>query len=188
MRALVALVAVVAGAVAVPQVPQFIYNYGYAIPNVFSHPEYQPYTGQVVHQVHQPYTGQIVQQAPLFVPFVSSPEVSVKSEPLAVNVPGTQPSREFLSPLLRQAASAGNIHFVEQSSPGVLLYGVNPAFTRDAQSVSALAAKLNAIPVAAVHDAQAPPRFSAPDSSADPVLNVLEKDGDTQYRLEVQTQ
>lgn len=106
----------------------------------------------------------------------------------AVQVPGTQPSFSALSPLLKQASDTGKIVFDSEASPGVLQYSVSQDFSEGADSVSSLAAQLNAIPVAAVHDVQAPPRFRQGDDATDPVLSFRDVGGVTQYRLEIPTQ
>lgn len=212
MTVLVAVLAVVVAGAA--SAPQYVYNYAFNIPNTdisdprpvntgFQAPaayvsplgtplvwsyNSQPQVGYIANVN----TAQVVPQtafvAPVATKIEQTPSAVVKSAPLAVQVPGTQPSLSVLNPLLRQAADTGKIVFDSESSPGILQYSVSQDFSGGVDSVSSLAAQLNAIPVAAVHDVQAPPRFRKGDEGTDPVLSFRDEGGVTQYRLEIPTQ
>jgi len=102
----------------------------------------------------------------------------------------TPVERTFGSPLLKQAAEVGHIMLDIDSAvvPGAVRYSVSEDFTNNAGSVSAVAANLNAFPVAAVHDVRAPPRFRDVDAARDPVLLHRDVDGSVQFALLVPVQ
>ncbi|XP_063592390.1 uncharacterized protein LOC134769559 [Penaeus indicus] len=183
MKVLVAVLAVVVAGAA--SAPQYIYNYAFHIPGISD-----------LKPVNSGFQAPTAYVSPFGVPVVSpyygQSQVgyitNVNTAQVVPQVPGSEPSFSPLSPLLKQASDRGNIVFDSESSPGVLQYSVSQDFSESADSVSSLAAQLNAIPVAAVHDVQAPPRFRQDDDAADPVLSFREVDGVTQYRLEIPTQ
>ncbi|XP_042862037.1 uncharacterized protein LOC122247097 [Penaeus japonicus] len=202
---LVAVVAVAASA------PQYVYNYAFNIPNTevsdprpvnsgFQAPAtyVSPLGAPFVWSYNSPQVGyvntaQVVPQTAFIAPVATkaedgAPSVALKSAPFVVQVPGSQPTFNALSPLLRQAADTGKITFDRESSPGILQYSVSQDFSEGADSISSLAAQLNAIPVAAVHDAQSPPRFRQSVDATDPVLSFRDEAGVTKFRLEIPTQ
>jgi len=96
----------------------------------------------------------------------------------------------FGSPLLKQAAEVGHITLDIDSAvvPGAVQYTVSEDFTNEAGSVSAVAANLNAFPIAAVHDVRGPPRFRDVSAARDPVLLHRDVDGSVQFALLVPVQ
>jgi len=97
----------------------------------------------------------------------------------------------FGSPLLKQAAEVGHITLDVDSAvvPGAVQYSVSEDFTNEAGSVSAVAASLNAFPIAAVHDNRGPPRFRDVSADRDPVLLHRNVDGSpVQFALLVPVQ
>ncbi|XP_063860460.1 uncharacterized protein LOC135100873 isoform X2 [Scylla paramamosain] len=95
--------------------------------------------------------------------------------------------RTPLSPLLRMAYDAGFVSASGVSQSGSPLYDVSPFLAEDAGSVSELAYRLEAVPVAAVHDVQRPYAVD-PDHSFSPVLIHSDTPQVTKYTLEVPVQ
>ena len=95
--------------------------------------------------------------------------------------------RSPLSPLLKMAYDAGFVSVSGVSQSGSPLYDVSPFLADDAGSVSELAYRLEAVPVAAVHDVQRP-YAAAPAHSFSPVLIHDDKPQVTKYTLEVPVQ
>ncbi|XP_047495111.1 uncharacterized protein LOC125043166 [Penaeus chinensis] len=181
MKVLVVVLAAVV--VVAASAPQYVYNYAFNIPSADISDPKPVNTGFQAPAAYVSPFG-----VPLFSPYYSQPQIGYIANVNTAQVPETQPHFSALSPLLKQASDNRMIVFERQASPGVLQYSVSQDFSERAESVSSLAAKLNAIPVAAVHDVQAPPRFRQGDDATDPVLSFREEDGVTKYRLEIPTQ
>nr|XP_053628931.1 uncharacterized protein LOC128686175 [Cherax quadricarinatus] len=112
-------------------------------------------------------------------------EVRVQSQ--GVEVESSEPSLKVtLSPLLKQAAVAGEVLPAGRSPSGAPQFVVSPKVAAEAGGVSELAVRLGAVPVAAVHDVQMRPDFG--DARAEdfaPVLIHSEQPKVTVYALEV---
>ncbi|MPC36111.1 hypothetical protein E2C01_029558 [Portunus trituberculatus] len=118
-----------------------------------------------------------VETFPAGVPVVSQQDAS-KSEQDSGRTP--------LSPLLKMAYDAGFVSVSGISQSGSPLYDVSPFLAEDAGSVSELAYRLEAVPVAAVHDVQRP--HGRPAHSFSPVLIHDDNPQVTKYTLEVPVQ
>lgn len=121
--------------------------------------------------------------------------ISDDSQAVEVGLPGqkvvksrAEQVEDTISPLLKQAAEDGEVIPVGSSPHGTPIYAVSPDLAAEAGGVSALAYRLGAIPVAAVHDAQARPSYADTDTAYSPVLVQQEQPEITLYTLEVPIQ
>ncbi|KAG0706840.1 hypothetical protein GWK47_024287 [Chionoecetes opilio] len=96
--------------------------------------------------------------------------------------------RSALSPLLKLAVDAGFVRASGSSQTGSPQYQVSSALAEDAGSVSELAYRLGANPVAAVHDVQMRPNTISTNDRFSPVLIHKETPRVTLYTLEVPIQ
>lgn len=96
--------------------------------------------------------------------------------------------RSSLSPFLRLAVDAGFVRASGSSQSGSPQYEVSEELAKEAGSVSELAYRLGAIPVAAVHDVQMRPNEIIPEESFSPILHHKSMPQVTRYTLEVPIQ
>lgn len=97
-------------------------------------------------------------------------------------------ARSSLSPILKSAVDAGFVRASGSSQSGSLRYEISDELAKDAGSVSELAYRFGAIPVAAVHDVQMRPQAIIPEESFSPVLHHKTLPQATMYSLEVPVQ
>lgn len=93
-----------------------------------------------------------------------------------------------INPLLKLAVDTGVVEPIGGSPQGVSEYAVSPHLASEVGSVSSLAYRLGAVPVAAVHDVQMRPNLVDTESAYAPVLVHRETPKVTLYTLEVPEQ
>ena len=116
--------------------------------------------------------------------------------PLAATFPISAPlvpqqqdlGRSSLSPLMKLAIDAGFVQPSGYSQIGSPQYDISPELAEDAGSVSELAYRLGAFPVAAVHDVQMRPNMVVQDDHFSPVLIHQDLPKVTKYTLDVPIQ
>ncbi|KAG7160587.1 hypothetical protein Hamer_G001877 [Homarus americanus] len=117
---------------------------------------------------------------------VVPPQQQVRSPGVVVGSPEQDVA---LLPLLKQAAEAGQVLPAGFSPSGTPQFVVTPELAEEAGGVSALAYRLGAVPVAAVHDVQVrPSHFRNNQADFSPVLVHQERPEAIFYTLEVPIQ
>ncbi|XP_050727008.1 uncharacterized protein LOC127003972 isoform X2 [Eriocheir sinensis] len=134
----------------------------------------------------QPISSPAVGLRALPVPSVSA-NVHVEEQQLQ-QINNEDRMRSSLSPMLKLAVDAGFVRASGSSQSGSSQYEVSEELAKDAGSVSELAYRLGAIPVAAVHDVQMRPNEIIPEESFSPVLHHKSMPQVTRYTLEVPVQ
>lgn len=146
--------------------------------------------GQTIHNlflVYQPVASPVVglRSLPVLTGASSVPEVQQQQQQ---QVDKDERVRSSLTPLLKLAVDAGFVRASGATQPGTAQYEVSGDLADDAGSVSELAYRLGAIPVAAVHDVQMRPNEVVPEESLSPVLHHKATPRVTLYTLEVPVQ
>ncbi|KAL7648011.1 UNVERIFIED_CONTAM: hypothetical protein RMT77_001627 [Armadillidium vulgare] len=150
------------------------YNWGYIYPKR-SHVEQRNQEGVVTGIVSfvNPY-GNVVQWQ-----YTADPQLGYKVTEYKESPPASQ-SFGIANPIVKNAEAIGYIKpFSYEQDRNQVRYSIDNSVAAAAGSESQLAANLDAIPVAAVHDARAPPSRSVASEQRSPVL--VSKDADAEF-------
>lgn len=135
--------------------------------------------------IYQPAESPVVGLRSLAVPSVSTGSPTVQQQPQQKGIYKEERAKSSLSPLLKLAVDAGFVRSSGSSPSGSPQYEVSEDLAKEAGSVSELAYRLGAIPVAAVHDVQMRPNEVTAEESFSPLLHHESLPKVTRYTLEL---